>query len=186
MVKTIVRRPLVALICVAALLGGAGCTNIALPPVLIELPLGNNLSIPGSGNTSLVGVFCNLLTEDQLDLLLIDAGLQTVADLVDLDRVVLDELEFTAAAGAGDFSGFTRADFEIIVGAETIEVGSITNAAGLGNTFTIVPSEELDLLTALGDGECGGGRLILTGTAPTTALNYELTAHLAVFTRLNL
>ncbi|MBI2425962.1 MAG: hypothetical protein HYV27_24270 [Candidatus Hydrogenedentes bacterium] len=186
MVKTISRRLMIAFVCVSALLGGIGCNNIALPPVLVDLPLGGSLSIPGSSNTSLVGVFCNLLTEAQLDQLLIDAGLQTVADLVDLDRVVLDELEFTAAVGAGDFSGFTRADFSIIVGVETIVVGSVINPAGLGNSFTIVPNNEIDLLTILEDGACGGGRLVLTGTAPATALNYSLTAHLAVYTRLNL
>lgn len=170
----------------------SACNGIALPPIPITISLLSNGQVTvesaatGSADV-VVGAFCDLFNEEQLDTMLRNAGGDLIADLVSIPRAELESVTITATQG--NFSTFTSAQLDLSVlaaGAPALSLGTAENAAGLGASFMLTQEELVDLLNDLEDGQCGVPTLHLDGSAPSEDITFSATATVLVYSRLSL
>lgn len=171
----------------------SGCNGIELPPVDLDVLVVPDAGIVAADQTSgsidvPIGAFCDLFSEAQLNQLLTDAGAGDLANLIDLDRVELEYIVVTATQG--NFNGFTSASLDMTlldVGAAPIDLGSISNSGGLGDSFELMVDPPFDLLNGLNNNQCGIPALHLTGTsAPTNDIQFEVVAHVKLYAKANI
>lgn len=167
----------------------SGCDGIELP-IEVVVPLVQNSSIVAAneadGDVSVVvGAFCDLFSEEELDALIRQFGGDLVADLVDITGVELKKVTVTATEG--DFDTFTDSDLKLIfLGDSPLPLGEASDAQGLGASFDLTQDEPVDLLNDLEDGDCGAPTLHFEGDQPTSDIRFNTTATLTVYTRLTL
>ncbi len=171
-------------------LGGlSGCDGVELP-IEVVVPLVQNSSIVAAneadGDVSVVvGAFCDLFSQEELDALIRQFGGDLVADLVDITGVELKKVTVTATEG--DFDTFTDSDLRLLFpGNDPLPLGEASDAQGLGASFDLTQDEPVDLLNDLEDGDCGAPTLHFEGDQPTGDIRFNTTATLTVYTRLTL
>jgi hypothetical protein len=168
----------------------SGCTGIPLPPIEVTISLVQNVQIQAAGQADgsfdvVVGAFCDLFNEEQLDMLLREAGGDVIADLVSIPRAELASVDVTATEG--DFSTFTDASLTLtVVGGDPLPLGAAADSAGLGTSFALTQEMPVDLLNDLEDGQCGVPTMTVTGSVPVSDITLSATATVRVFTQVNL
>lgn len=180
-----------------ALLALAGCNGgaINLPPVSASLPIIDSVKLgPGTGivgnipivNSTLpLGEFCDVLSPTQIQTEIRNALGDTAAGFLQINKVYLRGITFTTASG--NFSSFTEVGLTIKPRFGTaIPLGTVSNSAGLGTTFTVPASGDLDLLALLSSSNCLSATLTLTGRTPTQNLDLNLVAQVEVQAQVSL
>ncbi len=167
----------------------SGCDGIELP-IEVVVPLVQNSSIVAANEADgdvniVVGAFCDLFSEEELDALIRQFGGDLVADLVDITGVELTKVSVTATEG--NFDSFTDSDLNLIfLGDSPLLLGEATDSQGLGGSFDLTKSVPVDLLNDLEDGDCGAPTLHFEGDQPAGDITFNTTATLTVYTRLTL
>jgi len=167
----------------------SGCNGIELP-IEVTVPLVQNSSIVAANEADgdvniVVGAFCDLFSEEELDALIRQFGGDLVADLVDITGVDLTKVTVTATEG--DFDSFTDSDLKLIfLGDSPLLLGDASDSQGLGSSFDLTKSVPVDLLNDLEDGDCGAPTLHFEGDQPAGDISFNTTATLTVYTRLTL
>jgi len=172
--------------------GLSGCGPISLPPIPLSFTIVTGAEVlaanaeSGSVDVPLT-VFCDLFSEERLNELLTAAGGAEVANLVDIPSVELESLDIMSTLGS--FSSFTMADLTMTLvtpNSTPIDLGTVTSANGLGDSFTIMQSPPFDLLNDLSDDECGVPTLHLEGAAPAEDIQFNVVANVVVYAQVNL
>lgn len=167
----------------------SGCNGLELP-IEVTVPLVQNSAIiaanEADGNVDLVvGAFCDLFSEEELDALIRQFGGDLVADLVDITGVELTKVTVTATQG--NFDSFTDSDLKLIfLGGSPLALGEASDSQGLGSSFDLSQDTPVDLLNDLEDGDCGAPTLHFEGDQPAGDITFNTTATLTVYTRLTL
>lgn len=159
---------------VVALIGVAlphlsGCSGFAFPPIPVSFPLLMDVEISAisaaDGSADVVlGAFCDLFDEEDLDAMVRAAAGDLIADLVVITRVELESVDITATAG--DFAAYTDAELRMTVVNPVeapLSLGTARNSEGLGSAFGLTREIPVDLLNELEDGQCGVPTLHLDG-----------------------
>ena len=123
--------------------------------------------------------------QDDIDSSIRAALGDTAAGLLKVNRVLLRGITFST--GSSDFSSFTEVGLTIKprFGTE-IPLGTVTAAGGLGDTFTVPASGDIDLLALLNSTNCLSATLTLTGRTPTENLDLTLVAKVDVEAQVSL
>lgn len=171
------------------LTGLSGCDGLELPiEVTIPISEGSTIVAANEADGSAIVVltaFCDLFSEEQLDLLIRQFGGDVIADIVDITGVELDSVTVTATSG--NFDNFDTAELNMIfLDADPLPLGSAEADAGLSTVFDLTQDVPVDLLNDLEDGECGAPTLELNGEQPDADITFSTTATLKVYTRLSL
>lgn len=167
----------------------SGCNGLELP-IEVTVPLIQNSSIVAANEADgevdiIVGAFCDLFSEEDLDALIRQFGGDLVADLVDITGVELKKVTVTATEG--DFDSFTDSDLRLLFpGNDPLPLGEASDSQGLGSSFDLTQDEPVDLLNDLEDGDCGAPTLHFEGDQPAGDIRFNTTATLTVYTRLTL
>ncbi len=168
-----------------------GCSGIPLPPIEVTISLVQNVQIAAAdveatGSVDVVvGAFCDLFNEEQLDTMLREAGGDLLADLVSIPKAELSSVTVTATQG--DFSTFTSATLTLsLLPDGSLALGTAADDAGLGSSFSLTQDTPVDLLNDLEDGQCGVPTLRLEGSTPAEDITVSATATVKVFTQVNL
>jgi len=173
----------------ASLTGLSGCNGIELP-IEVTVPLVQNSSIIAANEADgdvniIVGAFCDLFSEEELDALIRQFGGDLVADIVDITGVELTKV--TVSATSGNFDTFTSSDLGLIfLGDDPLPLGEASDSQGLGGAFDLTQDVPVDLLNDLEDGDCGAPTLHFEGDQPEGDITFNTTATLKVFTRITL
>lgn len=179
------------------LLALAGCNGgaITLPPVSASLPIIDSVKLgPSTGiggnipiikSTLPLGEFCDVLSPTQIQTEIRNALGDTAAGLLQVNHVYLRGITFTT--GTGDFSSFTEVGLTIKprFGTE-IPLGTASSTGGLGTSFTLPASGDIDLLALLSSSNCLSATLTLTGRTPTQDLDLQLVAQVEVQAQVSL
>lgn len=183
------RLRLLSVLCAPLLLLGCNGGVIKLPPVSASLPIIESVKLgPATGivgNIPIVkatlplGEFCDIISPAQIQDEIRTALGDTAAGLLQVNRVLLRGITFSTASG--DFSSFTEVGLTIKprFGAE-IPLGTATDTGGLGESFTLSASGDVDLLALLNSTNCLSATLTLTGRTPTQNLDLQLVAQVEV------
>lgn len=173
-----------------SLLALPGCNGLELP-ITVTIPLTSETLITaadeadGEVNISL-SVFCDLLSEEDLDAMIRQHAGDLIADLVDITKVELHHV--TVDAIGGNFDSFTNSDLSLVFLPPTAPVllGEAEDANGLGEAFELSLEEPVDLLNDFDDGDCGVPTLHLEGDQPEDDIAFDTSVTLLVYTRLTL
>lgn len=173
-----------------SLLALPGCNGLELP-ITVTIPLTEETTITAAnepdGDVNIpLRVFCDLLSEEDLDAMIREHAGDLIADLVDITKVELHHV--TVDAIGGSFDSFTQSDLSLVFLPPTPRVllGEAEDANGLGDTYELSLEEPVDLLNDFNDGECGVPTLHLEGEQPEDDIAFDTSVTLLVYTRLTL
>lgn len=174
-----------------SLLALPGCNGLELP-ITVTIPLTSETLITAADEPDgevyiALSVFCDLLSEEDLDAMIREHAGDLIADLVDITKVELRHV--TVDAIGGDFDSFTNADLKLVPPLpirDAVLLGEAEDANGLGDSFELSLDDPVDLLNDFEDGECGVPTLHLEGDQPEDDIAFDTSVTLLVYTRLTL
>lgn len=174
-----------------SLLALPGCNGLELP-IKVTIPLTSETLITAADEPDgevyiALSVFCDLLSEEDLDAMIREHAGDLIADLVDITKVELRHV--TVDAIGGDFDSFTNADLKLVPPLpirDAVLLGEAEDANGLGDSFDLSLDDPVDLLNDFEDGECGVPTLHLEGDQPEDDIAFDTSVTLLVYTRLTL
>jgi hypothetical protein len=158
----------------------SGCLNIEvpLPPVTLDLPLGNDL-VFGIGAKTADDKFtvdfpeaCDLPDLAELEAQVREA-LGPISGILDIESVSLEEATFTAQSGNFDFIDFI--EFSATSGDQSFSVSA--DLAGQTNvtSFVLTPEEPIEILDIFPSaGECVQGSITYEGQLLPAPVVYDV------------
>ena len=171
----------------------AGCLgqDVELPPVTLTFPVVTGATVPdilknGDKLTLPLPEVCDLPDLAALEAEVRDA-IGPLAGLIDIEKVTLDEMNFSAVSGNFDFLDvltltFTKDDESVSLDADLSGQSGITQ-------FLLEPGddEEVDILNLIpGPDECLQAEIDFTGSIPTESTIYNATMQVSIFAVLRL
>lgn len=182
-----------------AVLSLSGCLGekIALPPVTVTVPVLSGFTYgPAMGlaagtplNKYLIssGLECNLPTEKQImDEVRRQAG-DVVAKLVDLDKILVENVVVTATRG--DFKTITQVEMALVAANlgnfKPRYLGKAWSPDGFDNKMTVAPAQQPDMLPILrlAKPACGAAFVAIDGVAPAQDVEFDIDMTVTVYAK---